>query len=75
MYTKTNRFGIAGAAAFIAIAILLATNPLFIAHAAFADSDHGHHYNHHHHHHHHHHHYNHHHNNNHDDNNHDDNDD
>ena len=26
MYTKTNRFGIAGAAAFIAIAILLATN-------------------------------------------------
>lgn len=73
MYTKTNRFGIAGAAAFIAIAILLATNPVFIAHAAFADSDHGHHYNHHHHHHHHH--YNHHHNNNHDDKNHDDNDD
>jgi hypothetical protein len=68
---KTNRFGIAGAAAFIAIVILLATNPLFIAHAAFADSGQGHHYNHHHHHHH----YNYHHNNNHDDNNHDDNDD
>jgi len=71
MYTKTNRFGIAGAAAFIAIAILLATNPFFLPHAAFADSGHGNHYNHHHHHHH----YNHHHKNNHDDNNHDDNDD
>ena len=29
MYTKTNRVGIAGGAAFIAIVILLATNPLF----------------------------------------------
>jgi hypothetical protein len=66
MLIKTKKSGITGLA-IAAIAILLASSPFLITHAAFADSGHGHHYNHHHHHHHHHHHYNHHHH--HDDNN------